>query len=117
VDTLTLSQALVPYANSYALEVIAQHVLNAKDLPQEGFHDAGIDSNITGKLFFNLVAKLESLLYTYPYLREISKRVVSGLPLCLTYNPDARYLLKELPLLSTLVPSNKSTQTTDAIKP
>jgi len=65
---------------------------------------------VTGQLFFSLAAKLESLLYAHPYLREISKRVDSGLPLCLSYNPDARYLLKDIPVLSSIVAAEKHTK-------
>ncbi len=101
IDTLGLSQALIPYLPSYALEIIATHLLGAKVSENEWFHDAGVDSKITGKVFFELLRILQSVLYEFPYLREISKRADDGLPLCIAYDPTNRYLLKDIPQFST----------------
>jgi DNA polymerase III epsilon subunit-like protein len=99
IDTLPLAQALVPYSQSYALEILAKH--HIPWLREDGFHDALVDSIITGQLFFALVKKCEALFYTFPYLREVSKRTQSGIATCMTIEPDARFLLKEIPVLET----------------
>lgn len=103
IDTLPFTQALFPYQQSYALEIIANNILDPKERPnaEDGnFHDALIDVLATGVLFFTLLRKLESLLYTYPYLREVYKRTNEGIAICLTYKEEQQFLLEEVPVLS-----------------
>jgi DNA polymerase III epsilon subunit family exonuclease len=110
IDTLPLAQATIPYAPSYALEILAQNhlapevkaaAIGGKVSWQGGFHDALVDAKITGELFFVLVKKCESLFYVFPYLWEVSKRTLTGLPTCFHYDADARHLLSTLPRLET----------------
>lgn len=106
VDTLPLAQALYPYLPSYALEIIAHHILGKQANHTSWFHDANIDSQITWQVFFQLIKNLEGLLYEQPYLWEITKRTLGWFPQCITYS-DNRYLLKDIPLLSLPVPLDK----------
>ena len=110
IDTLPLAQSLYPYLPSYALEILAKSILST--LPKVTFHDALWDSIVTGSVFFQLVKKLESLLYWFPYLWEICKRTPSGVASCISYNNDIPHLLWELPVLSApILPIKKFVET------
>ena len=113
IDTLSLSQALFPYQQSYALEILAQNLLPPSD--KTNYHDALTDTLVTGDLFFASLKKLESLLYSFPYLREIFKRTKEGLAKCLSYNGESQYLLKEVPILSSPILQEKKIPTEDII--
>ncbi len=110
IDTLPFTQALFPYQPSYALEIITANILDVDDLStndNHSFHDALTDVFATWLLFFTLLKKLEWLLYSYPYLREIYKRTESGIGKCLFYKQDQQFLLKEVPILSASVSHKK----------
>ncbi len=115
IDTLPLSQSLYPYLQSYALEILAKNILS--DFTKVAFHDALADSKVTWSVFFQLTKKLESLLYSFPYLWEISKRADTWLPLCMTYNNDGKHLLKDVPVLSVPVLPTKKFIDTKFIPP
>lgn len=105
IDTLPLSQTLKPYLPSYALEIIA-HAILKKDT-KKWYHDALVDSQITWAVFFALLKDLWSILYKFPYLREITKRCAEWLPLCIAVDKDARYLIKDIPVLGSYTPQEK----------
>lgn len=111
IDTLPFTQALFPYQQSYALEIITKNILDTNEMASNedhSFHDALTDVFATWLLFFTLIKKLESLLYTFPYLREIYKRTEDGIGKCLFYKEDQQFLLKEIPVLSAPVPQKKT---------
>jgi len=83
IDTFRLSQALLHYVPSYALEVLIE-LLNEKSEFQEimkkvqpylsedeNFHDAYYDSKLTIALFEYLVKKLDWIISNYPILKTI----------------------------------------------
>ncbi len=98
IDTLQLAQSIKPYLPSYALEIIASHILKLDKKINVAYHDALVDCQTTGKVFFSLLQNLESVFYNFPYLWEISKRTSSWLWICMSYSEE-RHLLKEIPTL------------------
>ena len=108
IDTLPLAQTLKPYMPSYALEIIAQAI--TKNNGKKSYHDALIDSQITGAVFFSLMKDLWSIFYEFPYLWEITKRTNEWLPLCIVQKKDERYLIKDIPVLNSHINNTKTTQ-------
>jgi DNA polymerase III epsilon subunit-like protein len=104
IDTLHLAQSIKPYLPSYALEIVASHVLKSEKKNAVSYHDALVDCHATGKIFFSLLQSLESIFYSFPYLREISKRTYEWLGKCISYHEE-RHLLKDIPSLEEYSPS------------
>jgi hypothetical protein len=83
IDTFRLSQALLHYVPSYALEVLIEILESKEDFQkilqnvqpyineEEGFHDAYYDSKLTIALFWYLLNRVELLNFKYPILRNI----------------------------------------------
>ncbi len=83
IDTFRLSQALLHYVPSYALEVLIELLndkVEFKEIIQkvqpylsedENFHDAYYDSKLTIALFWYLLKKLDWIVANYPILKTI----------------------------------------------
>ena len=83
IDTFQLSQALIHYTPSYALEVLID-TLREKQLfkdilarlspyiwEEENYHDAYYDSKLTIALFWYLIKRVETLINSYPILEQL----------------------------------------------
>ena len=87
IDTFQLSQAMVPYAPSYALEILSSHLeekplflqrkskfwltFTAENSDQESFHDAFFDTKATLALFCYLVDFLNQIQEKTPVLTQL----------------------------------------------
>lgn len=87
IDTFQLSQAMVPYAPSYALEILSSHLeekplflqrkskfwltFTADSSDQESFHDAFFDTKATLALFCYLVDFLNQIQEKTPVLTQL----------------------------------------------
>ena len=83
IDTFRLSQSLIHYTPSYALEILIDTLKEKqsfKDIlahlqphiwEEENFHDAYYDSKITIALFEYLLQRVDLLIKTYPVLEEL----------------------------------------------
>ncbi len=83
IDTFRLSQSLLHYVPSYALEVLIELLKTKSDFQEiiqkvqpylweeESFHDAYYDSKLTIALFWYLMKRIDLLINTYPILKTI----------------------------------------------
>ena len=87
IDTFQLSQAMVPYAPSYALEILSSHLeekplflqrkskfwltFTSKSDEQESFHDAFFDTKATLALFCYLINFLNQVQEKTPVLTQL----------------------------------------------
>ena len=83
IDTFRLSQSLLHYVPSYALEVLIELLKTKSDFQEiiqkvqpylwedESFHDAYYDSKLTIALFWYLMKRIDSIINTYPILKTI----------------------------------------------
>ena len=83
IDTFRLSQSLLHYVPSYALEVLIELLKTKSDFQEiiqkvqpylweeESFHDAYYDSKLTIALFRYLMKRIDLLINTYPILKTI----------------------------------------------
>ena len=83
IDTFRLSQSLLHYVPSYALEVLIELLKTKSDFQEiiqkvqpylweeESFHDAYYDSKLTIALFRYLMKRIDLLINTYPILSKL----------------------------------------------
>jgi len=86
IDTFRLSQSLIHYAPSYALEVLVDTLKTKENFQsilekftpylwdEENFHDAYYDSKLTLALFFYLLERINLLVSNYPSLEDFISR-------------------------------------------
>jgi DNA polymerase III epsilon subunit-like protein len=118
IDTFRLSQTLLHYVPSYALEVLVE-ILETKPYFQEilqkvqphiaeeeNFHDAYFDSKLTIALFWYLVKRVELLTTKYPILKKIISQSSGSFSEILFKDKDSFPIRIEIPSLKKISPSN-----------
>ena len=118
IDTFRLSQALVHYVPSYALEVLIEILESKEDFQkilqniqpyinqEESFHDAYYDSKLTIALFWYLLKRVELLNSKYPILKDIIAESEGSFAEIFKNELSDYHAKIELPLLKKNVPIN-----------
>ena len=127
IDTFQLSQAMVPYAPSYALEILSNYLeekplflqrkskfwlsFAADSSSQESFHDAFFDTKATLTLFCYLIDFLWQVQEKIPVLNQlINKSNAEFLQVLPSYNYKPVTSIGEIaiPTLKKIAPTNTS---------
>ena len=127
IDTFQLSQAMVPYAPSYALEILSNYLeekplflqrkskfwlsFAADSSSQESFHDAFFDTKATLTLFCYLIDFLWQVQEKIPVLNQlINKSNAKFLQVLPSYNYKPVTSIGEIaiPTLKKIAPTNTS---------
>lgn len=125
IDTFQLSQAMVPYAPSYALEILSSHLeekplflqreskfwLNFTNEWQGSFHEAFFDTKATLVLFCYLIDFLIQIQGNIPVLTQlINKSNVEFLQVLPTYkySPNHSIWTIVIPALKKIAPNDTS---------
>ena len=118
IDTFRLSQALLHYVPSYALEVLIEILESKEDFQkilqniqpyinqEESFHDAYYDSKLTIALFWYLLKRVELLSSKYPILKNIIAESEGSFAEIFKNELSDYHAKIELPLLKKNVPIN-----------
>ncbi len=127
IDTFQLSQAMVPYSPSYALEILSNYLEEkplflqrksklwlsfiSEDEKQSGFHDAFFDTKATLALFCYLIDFLLQIQENTPILGQlINKSNAEFLQILPSYNhkPTPSIWDITIPALKKIAPTNTS---------
>ena len=125
IDTFQLSQAMIPYAPSYALEILSSHLeekplflqrkskfwLNFSDEEQGSFHDAFFDTKATLALFCYLIDFLWQVQEKTPVLSQLINKsnaeFLQVLP-SYEYKPSPSVGDINIPALKKIAPTDTS---------
>ena len=118
IDTFRLSQSLLHYVPSYALEVLIELLKTKSDFQEiiqkvqpylwedESFHDAYYDSKLTIALFWYLMKRIDSIINTYPILRTIISQSEWSFADIFVKESADRSMSIVMPSLKKVIPSN-----------
>jgi hypothetical protein len=118
IDTFRLSQTLLHYVPSYALEVLIELLGSKPDFQdilkkvqpyiteEENFHDAYYDSKLTIALFWYLIKRVELLASKYPVLHDIISQSEGAFSEVLLKDKKILPIRLEFPSLKKISPSN-----------
>ena len=118
IDTFRLSQSLLHYVPSYALEVLIELLKTKSDFQEiiqkvqpylwedESFHDAYYDSKLTIALFWYLMKRIDSIINTYPILKTIISQSEWSFADIFVKESADRSMSIVMPSLKKVIPSN-----------
>ena len=118
IDTFRLSQALLHYVPSYALEVLIELLKTKSDFREiiqkvqpylwedESFHDAYFDSKLTIALFRYLIKRIECIMASYPILKTIISQSEWSFSEIFVKERNDSPLPISLPSLKKVIPAN-----------
>ena len=117
IDTFPLAQALIPFSQSYALEVLDKSLTkeNNAHAGNEKHHDALYDAYAAQRVFLACIERINVITQKYPYVFSYLSRAVCPLRSILAIDAHENHLIPAIPVLSKSFTNGKKLLIEDEI--